>query len=481
MTDIAYLEDRDSDEATNLSMQATAEAGLTATGATPTNTVTYNYTDDDWGDLLTSYVKDGTTYTITSDELGNPLSDGERTYTWKHGRQLDTLTYKGVTWTYQYNADGLRTARTSDTKDYFYVYNGDKLTQVTIVTKGNNSSTTVIDLSYDASGTPLTMTINGTTYYYLTNVQGDVMGVIDESGVRHVSYFYDGYGRSYYLANTDDGEMISAVDPLGYRGYLLDSGTGLYYLQSRSYDPKVGRFINADAFVSTGQGVLGQNMFAYCLNNPISNSDYYGEFAVSAILGAVVGGAIGGALIGAVSHVVNCAINGQEVTGSGLLNATLTGAASGVIGAAIGTIECATTTATLLVKGLTSVGVGIGMGIKVGIESDGSKEQRISAGISAGLITAGSTFAGSLIPAYDSDAGFVTNAFANYVTTLVVGTPAEIVNVASQHGIQAIGNGAQGKSQTSTVSSRYTMMTPYLYTYLPSPTVSSRYTMMTPY
>ena len=48
---------------------------------------------------------------------------------------------------------------------------------------------------------------------------------------------------------------------------------GFYYLQSRYYDPEVGRFLNADAFTSTGQGILGNNMFAYCLNSPIAFID----------------------------------------------------------------------------------------------------------------------------------------------------------------------------------------------------------------
>ena len=52
--------------------------------------------------------------------------------------------------------------------------------------------------------------------------------------------------------------------------------TGLYYLQNRYYDPAIGRFINADSYVSTGQGTLGNNMFAYCLNNPVKNVDQSG-------------------------------------------------------------------------------------------------------------------------------------------------------------------------------------------------------------
>ena len=56
--------------------------------------------------------------------------------------------------------------------------------------------------------------------------------------------------------------------------------SGLYYLQSRYYDPNTGRFINADAIVSTDQGLLGNNMFAYCLNDPVSRIDVSGTESV---------------------------------------------------------------------------------------------------------------------------------------------------------------------------------------------------------
>ncbi len=58
--------------------------------------------------------------------------------------------------------------------------------------------------------------------------------------------------------------------------YISPAETGFYYLQSRYYDPTICRFINADGFAFTGQGVLGCNMFAYCGNNPISRSDISG-------------------------------------------------------------------------------------------------------------------------------------------------------------------------------------------------------------
>ena len=70
---------------------------------------------------------------------------------------------------------------------------------------------------------------------------------------------------------------LGQFNPLRYRGYVYDNETQLYYLQSRYYDPEIGRFINADGYTSTGQGFTGNNMFAYCGNNPVCRSDYGGD------------------------------------------------------------------------------------------------------------------------------------------------------------------------------------------------------------
>ena len=93
------------------------------------------------------------------------------------------------------------------------------------------------------------------------------------------------------------------------RSYVYDDETGLYYLQSRYYDPEIGRFINADVFTSTGQGLLGNNMFAYCNNNPVNYVDPSGhcrscilgtmksEFSYASICDMGGGGGFGGAII----------------------------------------------------------------------------------------------------------------------------------------------------------------------------------------
>ena len=129
--------------------------------------------------------------------------------------------------------------------------------------------------AYDASGTPMSVTYNGTNYYYATNLQGDVTAILNASGTAVVQYTYDAWGKIL----TTTGSMASTLgvhNPLRYRGYVYDTETTLYYLQSRYYAPELGRFINADAYISTGRGILGNNMFAYCRSNLVCRVDKLG-------------------------------------------------------------------------------------------------------------------------------------------------------------------------------------------------------------
>ena len=143
----------------------------------------------------------------------------------------------------------------------------------------------VIDFVYDENNQPYAMRYNGTVYYYVLNVQGDVVGLLNASGAIAVEYTYEPWGKllninTHGSTPTMDVQYSTAAEanPLRYRGYYYDTETGFYYLQSRYYDPAIGRFINADTFASTDIiGLLSTNMFAYCENNPISRFDPTGE------------------------------------------------------------------------------------------------------------------------------------------------------------------------------------------------------------
>ena len=116
------------------------------------------------------------------------------------------------------------------------------------------------------------MTVGGNTYYYERNGQGDVIALVDTTGNEVVKYSYDTWGKVQSVTGTL-ASTVGQLNPFRYRGYYYDTETGLYYLQSRYYDPCTGRFINSDGAVSTGTGLLGFNMFSYCNNNPVSMAD----------------------------------------------------------------------------------------------------------------------------------------------------------------------------------------------------------------
>ena len=164
---------------------------------------------------------------------------------------------------------GLRTQRADGTKTYSYVYNGGTLSQMTV---GSDTLT----FTYDASGRPLSVTLYGTTYYYVTNLQGDVTAILNTSGTAVVNYTYDAWGNPLTTSG-DLATTLGTLNPLRYRGYVYDTETGIYYVSSRYYSPDTERFLNADILVSTGQGILGNNMFAYCRNNPVSRRDISGN------------------------------------------------------------------------------------------------------------------------------------------------------------------------------------------------------------
>ena len=163
----------------------------------------------------------------------------------------------------------------TQTVTHEYLTQSGKVMRETVTT--NQTVTAVMDFVYDESGKPFAMidqlSAQPKTYYYVLNLQGDVVKLIDQDGAEAAAYTYDAWGNIL----SQSGSMASA-NPLRYRGYYYDAETGFYYLQSRYYDPATRRFINADSYASTGQGFVGTNMFAYCNNNPVNRENLTGQF-----------------------------------------------------------------------------------------------------------------------------------------------------------------------------------------------------------
>ena len=272
---------------------------------------TYTYGDSGWNDLLTKV--NGTT--IGYDAIGNPTNyyNGVKTMTnltWVQGRQLKQLTVGGAAVSYTYDANGIRTEKSAGGVTYEYITQSGKLVREK-ATKG--SKVYVMDFFYDNNGLPFAVNFSSDggasfkTYYYVLNLQGDVVKLVNSSGTTAAQYTYDAWDTVTSILNANGNEIVnntsgSAIafwNPLTYRGYIRDIETGFYYLQSRYYDPVLHRFINADlpeyttlSSVSTASA----NLFAYCVNNPVNLHDENGEWpswakklvAVVAVAAAVV-------------------------------------------------------------------------------------------------------------------------------------------------------------------------------------------------
>ena len=141
----------------------------------------------------------------------------------------------------------------------------------------------------------MSVTYDGAEYFYLKNAQGDVTGLVNSSGTQVVAYTYDAWGNPMTTTGTMAG-TLGKLNPFRYRGYVYDTETGLYYLQSRYYNPETGRFINADSInlitATPNSATWDKNLFSYCDNNPVVRADQGGELW-NTIIGMTAGAVIG--------------------------------------------------------------------------------------------------------------------------------------------------------------------------------------------
>ena len=176
-------------------------------------------------------------------------------------------------YSYTYNADGIRTRKEANGITYEYYLSGNRVIGERRTGEGTN---VLLSYHYDISG------ICGMKYrdyvsntekrvYYRKNLQGDVIGIFDEEGETLVTYVYDAWGN--ILLSSGNAEL-QRLNPFTYRGYYRDTETGWYYLNSRYYDPSVCRFINADdiSFLEP-ESLNGLNLYVYCGNNPVMYVD----------------------------------------------------------------------------------------------------------------------------------------------------------------------------------------------------------------
>ena len=230
---------------------------------TTKNGIRYEY-DNVWKDLLTKVGED----TISYDAQGNPVSYLGDTLTWEKGRQLKTYSKDNKNISFEYNANGIRTAKVVNGTRHEFTLDGTKILRIYC------DQNYILEPIYDNEDSVCGLYYNSEPFYFQKNLQGDIIAISDYWGDIVARYTYDAWGKVTSI--TGGRTDIAEANPFRYRGYYYDTETNLYYLQSRYYDANVGRFINADEVlfcVTVSNDNISLNLLAYSRNTPSINID----------------------------------------------------------------------------------------------------------------------------------------------------------------------------------------------------------------
>ena len=283
---------------------------------------TYTYKTTGWRDQLVTF--DG--LNCVYDSMGNPITYLGHALEWTKVRRLAKFDNN----TFEYGANGIRYRKNNTV----YTLDGNKILRESDGTK---------TLTYYHGGSGIVgFNYNQTDYYFRKNLQGDVTEIYTSAGLKVASYAYDAWGKVLSV-NNYTADNIGNLNPIRYRSYYYDVETGLYYLNSRYYDPEVGRFINADTtdvLENAKYDINGLNLYAYCDNKPVSGRDDEGDMSFwkkLAIAAAVV------VVVATVAAVVTVATGGTATAALCVVGSTLLGAAKGaaigaIVGAATGAV-----------------------------------------------------------------------------------------------------------------------------------------------
>ena len=293
---------------------------------TVVETISYAY-DTESKDLLINY--DGTG--ITYDSFGNPLVYSGKRYTqfafgvsnnseyyeenattgtceWS-GKYLTAFETATNRYTYDYNEDGNRVKKSSFeknngnwrlTSELTYVWNADQLSGIISNHYSYNKNGVVSnsiaqsDILYDQKGEAIGFVFaDEVEWFFVKDINGSVVGIVTSGGTHFASISYDAWGMPQICLNVDTSTALGRVqyelyseilsyNPIGYKGYLFDFETGLYFAKDKIYSPAWSRYINHVDYEKTldpSFNITSTNLYAFCNNNPIANFDPYSYVA----------------------------------------------------------------------------------------------------------------------------------------------------------------------------------------------------------
>lgn len=337
----------------------------------PWKSDTFDYQTGGWRDQLRFYNGQAITY----DAMGNPLQYLGMQMEWEKGHQLNHITGAGLDMYCMYNDSGKRIRKTVNGVTTDFYLDGSAILMQT------PSDGSRIDFFYDDKGNVFAMKYQNEMYFYRKNLFGDILGILDSHGTELVKYEYNSWGKLLNLTDYSSNGL-GRRNPFRFKGYYYDEELGMYYLNSRYYDPEVGRFISPDTtdILEVQDDLYDKNLYAYCDNNPVMRIDSSGavwHLAVGAVVGvatqfvadvgiglatgssfgevisslslvdyaaAAIGGAIAAsgigfagavvanATLGGTTYLANCSYKGVKSNKKDFIASTVIGGVAGAIG-----------------------------------------------------------------------------------------------------------------------------------------------------
>ena len=337
----------------------------------PWKSDTFEYQTGGWRDQLRFYNGQAITY----DAMGNPLQYLGMQIEWEKGHQLRHITGAGLDMYCMYNDSGKRIRKTVNGVTTDFYLDGSAILMQT------SSDGSRIDFFYDDKGNVFAMKYQNEMYFYRKNLFGDILGILDSHGTELVKYEYNSWGKLLNLTDYSSNGL-GRRNPFRFKGYYYDEELGMYYLNSRYYDPEVGRFISPDTtdILEVQDDLYDKNLYAYCDNNPVMRIDSSGavwHLAVGAVVGvatqfvadvgiglatgssfgevisslslvdyaaAAIGGAIAAsgigfagavvanATLGGTTYLANCSYKGVKSNKKDFIASTVIGGVAGAIG-----------------------------------------------------------------------------------------------------------------------------------------------------
>ena len=213
--------------------------------------VTFNYTDTYTGKPI-SCTKSGVTY--------NFEWEGTNLISIKEG-SLNKVRY-------DYDCEGKRVQKyaNNEYKRYFYDKDGNLVKELGSID---------VEYFYDSLNKLYAMKQNDNVYYYVRDLTGTIIGLLNETGVLVAEYKYNAFGKILYNSNPN------LYNPFMYKGYYYDEETQLYWVSSRYYSPELCRWISPDCVCYLNPtSINGLNLYSYCYNDPINYIDSSGCYPV---------------------------------------------------------------------------------------------------------------------------------------------------------------------------------------------------------